>query len=353
MDLRKKEAQNAVLGRIWLGVYHFVHMSPPGRTFSRGRIPPLRTDLEPLGKPWLSDPRHLEAVTEDNLLLEFAGRVAEGCLSAGVFFSWEIPILSFVMSTDLVKALLRRTDLYLIRLDQCRYGSLWRKGTFFLTNCSWWSGLSLCCHCAGGHRASVTVRKSREPWGQTSSFFPPQLADSLAKQVCLEVDWERAEVLRAEILPDIIGDAGETKRRGRKIPVPTCSHRWGKVSRWRRVALTRWGRKEHINILEARAWLLGVRHCSRSPGRRGLRVLYLVDSLVVLGAVGKGRSSCFALNQILRRAASHSLLWGTKVMMRWIPTWMNPADGPSRGGRIGVIPSSKFQKRRKNLGLAS
>ena len=48
-------------------------------------------------------------------------------------------------------------------------------------------------------------------------------------------------------------------------------------------------------------------------GSRGVppgRVLVLIDSRVVLGAAGKGRSSSRSLNRILKRVAGEGLTYG-------------------------------------------
>ena len=55
---------------------------------------------------------------------------------------------------------------------------------------------------------------------------------------------------------------------------------------------TAWkSRKAHINKLELEAGILAVRHMQRPPVSRGHRVVLLIDSTSVLGAIAKGRSS--------------------------------------------------------------
>ncbi len=73
--------------------------------------------------------------------------------------------------------------------------------------------------------------------------------------------------------------------------------------------------------------------------------MFLVDSMVTLGAVSKGRSAVWATNQILRREAALAMFWNVKVMMRYIRTSQKCADGPSRGGMIGVMPSKPGRKK--------
>jgi hypothetical protein len=55
----------------------------------------------------------------------------------------------------------------------------------------------------------------------------------------------------------------------------------------------------HINLQEARALRREIKHLARADSV-AKRVLVFIDSLVVLGAFAKGRSSNFKLNRILR-----------------------------------------------------
>jgi hypothetical protein len=85
----------------------------------------------------------------------------------------------------------------------------------------------------------------------------------------------------------------------------------------------------HINALELYALLSAVRSASRR-GCAGSRLLVLSDSMVVTAAVSKGRSSSFSLLRLLRRLAATLLALDTSLVVRWIPTSVNPADAPSR-----------------------
>ena len=90
---------------------------------------------------------------------------------------------------------------------------------------------------------------------------------------------------------------------------------------------------EHINLAEARAVVLYVKWILRSQRRFNRRLLVLVDSRVVLGAVTKGRSSSVPLNRILRQLAALSFAGGLTMQVVFTPTRHNPADAPSRGIR--------------------
>lgn len=222
-----------------------------------------------------------------------------------------------------------------------------RKATLLVSNCLFLSALQRSCSCEKPHSATYGRTSERQAWTEPMAIYPQELASKLVESIRPAVNWVRPETLldstpSSAVLTCSIPEVEEEKRR-----VPPVSHRWARPSRWRRVARVRWGKEEHINLLELRAWLLCLRHAARCPDRRSVRVVFMVDSMVVLGAVAKGRSSVWSINQLLRRSAGISLFWGTKVMMRFVRTSHNCADGPSRGLRIGVAPSPKLRKQRR------
>ncbi len=89
---------------------------------------------------------------------------------------------------------------------------------------------------------------------------------------------------------------------------------------------------QHINLEEARALVRYVRWLLRRRDRFGHRVVVLLDSRVVIGAVAKGRSSSTPLNALLRRLAALCFAGGLVLHCVFIPTAHNPGDWPSRGG---------------------
>lgn len=95
-----------------------------------------------------------------------------------------------------------------------------------------------------------------------------------------------------------------------------------------------WRRKEHINSLEAAAALLGMEWAVSHP-ITGSRILLLSDSMVVIGALSKGRSSSERLSLYCRRFCAVLLAHDVSVSLCYVPTGCNPADGPSRGRPIG------------------
>ena len=89
---------------------------------------------------------------------------------------------------------------------------------------------------------------------------------------------------------------------------------------------------EHINSLEVRAALSGLRYAVRAFGTAviGSRVLLCTDSLVALSVLSKGRSSSHAILRRVRAVAALVLATRMRPIYRYISTERNPADKPSR-----------------------
>jgi hypothetical protein len=63
--------------------------------------------------------------------------------------------------------------------------------------------------------------------------------------------------------------------------------------------------------------------------------------MVCLGSLGKGRSSAHGLLRICRQSAAVQLACGIKLYLRWVPSEINFADGPSRQEDVGVPESTQ------------
>ena len=97
-----------------------------------------------------------------------------------------------------------------------------------------------------------------------------------------------------------------------------------------------WEKEEHQNILECRAAVAIRRRMARAPVHWRARVLIITDSLVTLGCMAKGRSSSRPLLHLCRQAAAVRLVSGVRPFFRWVSSPNNVADGPLRGGPLGV-----------------
>ena len=75
--------------------------------------------------------------------------------------------------------------------------------------------------------------------------------------------------------------------------------------------------------------LVSIMERARGPAKR---VLVLSDSLAVILASTKGRSSRRGMCRALRRMAALALTCGFLLAVRWVPSEVNVADKPSRRG---------------------
>ena len=102
-----------------------------------------------------------------------------------------------------------------------------------------------------------------------------------------------------------------------------------KLWKWRRG--WRWsGSPEHINVLELRAVLTIIRW--RILKRRAFRtkMVHMIDSLVCLHCLARGRSSSRKMRRTLSRIDALLLASGSHGVWAYVHTSQNPADRPSR-----------------------
>ena len=118
--------------------------------------------------------------------------------------------------------------------------------------------------------------------------------------------------------------------------VPARYHRLraslpSKLWRWRDVVGWRWtGDPEHINALELRAVKTSLIWRIKELHEGPVRFVHLVDSLVVLHALSRGRSSSRKLRRTLARIGALLLASGSVGAWSYVDTHQNPADRPSR-----------------------
>ena len=113
-----------------------------------------------------------------------------------------------------------------------------------------------------------------------------------------------------------------------RASIPANLWRWKTVTGWH------WhGAKEHINVLEARAVLTSLRWRLERRKQTRVKFVHLIDSMVVLHALSRGRSSSRKLRRAILRI--NALLLATKSQAVWtyVHTKLNPADKPSRRPR--------------------
>lgn len=104
-----------------------------------------------------------------------------------------------------------------------------------------------------------------------------------------------------------------------------------KLWKWQSVAGWPWsGTPEHINVLEMRAVLTSLRWRIEKHRVLHSKFIHLVDSLVCLHSLSRGRSSSRKLKRTLMKINALILATGSHVVWAYVHTKENPADEPSR-----------------------
>ena len=104
-----------------------------------------------------------------------------------------------------------------------------------------------------------------------------------------------------------------------------------KLWQWKTAASWAWtGNKEHINVLELRAVLTCLRWRLERHKKIHVKFIHLVDSMVVLHALSRGRSSSRKLRRTLLRINALLLATRSQGVWTYVHTKQNPADAPSR-----------------------
>ena len=151
-DLLAPWLQSDLLKLVQLGAFEAMVASPVCASFSTAITPAWRTCEYPAGRPDLREMQQLK-VELSHKQLYFVLQLVELCLIHCVLFWVENPHSSWfwrqVGKLTWANILLHETvgD---FRLDQCRFGTPWRKRTRFRTNCSL-KGQKVLCRCQFGH----------------------------------------------------------------------------------------------------------------------------------------------------------------------------------------------------------
>ena len=103
-----------------------------------------------------------------------------------------------------------------------------------------------------------------------------------------------------------------------------------KLWQWRTICGWAWKSAEHINVLEARAVLATLKWRVDKQGITARRCIHLVDSLVVLHCLSRGRSSSKKMRRTVLRISAYGLAADLHPLYAYVNTKDNPADKPSR-----------------------
>lgn len=164
--------------------------------------------------------------------------------------------------------------------------------------------------------------------GQAATLTTPSIAQTLYR-----FSVHRGESVRLDWIHGQLAPPSEMQ------PAPESLENLMQAHVWNTTGSCKFAHKQHINVLEMKMLkreLMDLVQHDCEPAR----VVVLIDSRVVAGAFGKGRSSSRQLNRILRSMLGWSLVGRRSLHLLWVQSSMNPSDHPSRGARIPPPPSN-------------
>ena len=127
----------------------------------------------------------------------------------------------------------------------------------------------------------------------------------------------------------------------RRVRPGACEKLWvddlARALPWRRARAEPDHSADHINVKEIRSALNEARRMAADyPGSRFVELL---DSRVAIGACAKGRSASKLLNYELPRAVPDFIAFDAYPGFLFVPTLLQPADGPPRGSSAVRTPT--------------
>jgi len=116
----------------------------------------------------------------------------------------------------------------------------------------------------------------------------------------------------------------------RTVPFTVLPDALLKQERWKLLEAGTWAQSDHITLGEGRAVVRLVRRLAAAPGWHRRTILSLEDNRAVAGALGKGRSPSGPVNHICRQVCAAVLAAGNRLLLPWVETSRQMADGASR-----------------------
>ena len=160
------------------GAFVAMAASPVRASFSTAITPPWRTVEFPAGRPGLS-PLQRAKIKLGQSQLKFVLNLVDICLELGLIFWVENPDGSWFWKQRgqlSWSRILERPEVNDFRVDQCRFGTSWRKRTRFRTN-SHLGGQSLFCACCKPHTVLRGRCKARKVnYTKLAESYPTTLA---------------------------------------------------------------------------------------------------------------------------------------------------------------------------------
>ena len=168
-----------------------------------------------------------------------------------------------------------------------------------------------------GHSEQLQSLLLRPPLALSTKTLP--ISEVLVRKLCGLVSLKGEDILLQQV--------SDIPVRYHRLRASLPSKLW----RWKDVAGWKWtGDVEHINVLELRSVLTTVKWRVEQLKQQQARCVHLVDSLVVLHALTRGRSSSRKMRRTMMRISSYLLCAGLQPIWAYVDTKQNPADRPSR-----------------------
>lgn len=296
----------------------------------------LRTIAEPWGTKWaLRSPTSKERVLKGSRLALAGLHLASEAAKRGLTVSLEHPAVPNGTSSSPSSSAVTGQAL----------PSLWRVSEVidFLRESGLSSTTANVSPTVGGTPMNMTFALTQPLAGLSEGMDADSTAQALGSAIAQLLALKPPTGGERSTDPALLDDLVHTARRDleslyqTKVRVPPVAPCWDPLDRWHEVFRTRWKMAAHNNILEMEAALLSLRHSVRTLHGWGEKLLLVSDSQVVIGALMKGRSGARAVLRGCRRAAGIRLGFGVSLYCRYVKTHRNHADGPSRGGPIGVF----------------
>jgi len=210
------------------------------------------------------------------------------------------------------------------------------------------------CNHKGRHEAPLGGKHEGGSFNTApAAWYPPALCEAIVDLhvgsfISRGVESRDPNAEEEELVPTLQGEGlvALPPKSGDRLPPPPSAEHWD-FKQWKEIFRVHWLFSEPSNIVESRMLLLAVRHLCRSKENHGRRILVFVDNLCTLQVFAKGRSSRGRLGFLGRKVAAHLLCSNITLILRWVPTLRNWADGPSRGRPIALISKEDRKKERE------
>ena len=291
-------------------------IEPPCTTFSIMRRPALRTFEYPFG---------LDPTDEQTRVGNVLGHRGFQALALGIRWNvaglLETPFSSKLRYLPSWSAIEKAPCSTWCRTDSCQFGSPHLKSFRFLGVHVNLDSLRVRCNCKTRHL------QVQGKYTKGSAVYTDALAFRLAEVMHAAV----LAVIQKRARDELIDVKGQESVLVNEVAI---SSQWKWNSCWTFKKL------RHINLQELSAFLRLSTDLVKL--RKPLRFVTLVDSIVVRGAVSKGRSSSRAISSVLKRLCSTFVAGSLYATLPFCPTRLNVADDPTRDHPIRPPGSSLY-----------